>query len=237
MQIDQDKLKTDNATLAHSLREKARKHLQVQELYDKLKRRDMTAATQSAAYDSVDEVLQAVAHEGSGRGHDGANAYGQFAGKHYPPNDRPLRFHFRQGSNSSGNSRRMMPPPTMHRPDQATHRPAYRSSEHMTVKLHLYYTDLDYRCRTNSDSAASTPHSAWWRDELYPAAASWIRPLLTAVYFKHAKSDAFSSSASVRLAKSWKRLESRFWHGLWVEWRHEAGNTEFARCISRLPLN
>ena len=52
MKVDQEKLKADNSTLANALREKTRKHQRTQELYDRLKRKDMTAATQHAAYDS-----------------------------------------------------------------------------------------------------------------------------------------------------------------------------------------
>lgn len=56
MQMDQDKLKSENTNLVLSLRDKQRKHQQTQELYDRLKRKEMVAATQSAAFDSVDEV-------------------------------------------------------------------------------------------------------------------------------------------------------------------------------------
>lgn len=57
MQIDQDRLKAENKNLVAAFREKSRKHQQTQELYDRLKRKEMTAATQSAAFESVDEVL------------------------------------------------------------------------------------------------------------------------------------------------------------------------------------
>lgn len=57
MQIDQDRLKVENKNLVTAFREKSRKHQQTQELYDRLKRKEMTAATQSAAFESVDEVL------------------------------------------------------------------------------------------------------------------------------------------------------------------------------------
>ena len=57
MQIDQDRLKAENKNLVTAYREKSRKHQQTQELYDRLKRKDMAAATQSAAFESVDEVL------------------------------------------------------------------------------------------------------------------------------------------------------------------------------------
>jgi hypothetical protein len=60
MQLEQDKLKTENAKLANTYRDKNRKLQQTQELYDRLKRKEMTAATQSAAFESVDEVLQSV---------------------------------------------------------------------------------------------------------------------------------------------------------------------------------
>lgn len=65
MQIDQDRLKAENKSLVTAFREKSRKHQQTQELYDRLKRKEMTAATQSAAFDSVDEVL------GNGLGRQG----------------------------------------------------------------------------------------------------------------------------------------------------------------------
>ena len=57
MQLDQDNLKQENTQLATALREKTRKHQQTQELYDRLKRKEMTAATQSAAFESADEVV------------------------------------------------------------------------------------------------------------------------------------------------------------------------------------
>ena len=57
MQIEQDKLKVENKNLVTAFREKSRKHQQTQELYDRLKRKEMTAAAQSAAFESVEEVL------------------------------------------------------------------------------------------------------------------------------------------------------------------------------------
>lgn len=61
MQMEQDKIKTENATLVTAFREKTRKHQQTLELYDRLKRKEMAAVTQSAAFDSVDEVLGSIA--------------------------------------------------------------------------------------------------------------------------------------------------------------------------------
>ena len=63
MQIDQERLKSENTNLVAAFREKNRKHQQTQELYDRLKRREMTAVTQSAAFDSVDEVLGNVSSQ------------------------------------------------------------------------------------------------------------------------------------------------------------------------------
>lgn len=59
MQIEHDKLKSENLNIMSALREKTRKHQQTQELYDRLKRKEMSAATQSAAFDTADELLSA----------------------------------------------------------------------------------------------------------------------------------------------------------------------------------
>ncbi|MCJ1230733.1 hypothetical protein MMC12_007407 [Toensbergia leucococca] len=125
IQVDQDKLKNDNTNLVAAFREKSRKHQQTQELYDRLKRKEMTAATQSAAFDSVDEVLGSVA----------SSRQGNLGTSHYPHNhayqsdsraqgqrDFPqfpldhngveqLHTHQRSGNNGSGGSGGMMAPP------------------------------------------------------------------------------------------------------------------------------
>jgi len=61
MQIDQDTLRRKHDDLVQALREKSRKHLQTQELYDKLKRRAMLGQVQNAASDAVDHTIQASA--------------------------------------------------------------------------------------------------------------------------------------------------------------------------------
>lgn len=109
MQMDQDKLKTENGNILAALREKTKKHQQTQELYDRLKRKEMTAATQSAAYDSVEEVLQSAA------GRQGEQGY-QWAlplFNHLSGNQHPLghQKHGRSGSGGSGSNPGMMPPP------------------------------------------------------------------------------------------------------------------------------
>ncbi|TVY33995.1 E3 ubiquitin-protein ligase [Lachnellula subtilissima] len=59
MQVDQDSFRRKNEELFQALREKTRKHLQTQELYDKLKRRAMLGQVQNAASDAVDQTIQA----------------------------------------------------------------------------------------------------------------------------------------------------------------------------------
>jgi E3 ubiquitin-protein ligase CCNP1IP1 len=59
MQLDQENLKQKNEELIQAFREKSRKQLQTQELYDKLKQRAMLGQVQNAAYDAVDHSIQA----------------------------------------------------------------------------------------------------------------------------------------------------------------------------------
>jgi len=59
MQFDQDGLRRKNEELVQAIREKSRKQLQTQELYDKLKRRAMLGEVQNAALDAVDHNIQA----------------------------------------------------------------------------------------------------------------------------------------------------------------------------------
>ena len=136
MQIDQDKLVHENSGLAAALREKSRKHQQTQELYDRVRRKEMTAITQSAAYDTVDEVLQSVA----GRQTNGSNAHtsngthlrpvnrGQATSGHFSMDGNSRQHnHQRDGSNGSGGSGGLMPPPVQ-RPVQGygVHAPGSR---------------------------------------------------------------------------------------------------------------
>lgn len=129
MQIDQDRLKAENTSLVAAYRDKQRKHQQTQELYDRLKRKEMTAATQFAAFDSVDEVLGNV----SGRQVFGASMHPQqqpavsgdsaVRGLHTTHVDRngieQVHTHQRSGSTHSQGSGELMPPPPLHRPGGA----------------------------------------------------------------------------------------------------------------------
>jgi E3 ubiquitin-protein ligase CCNP1IP1 len=72
MSADQDALRRKNEELGQSLRDKNRKLLQTQELYDKMKRRGMLDQVQNAASNAVDDTIQAtVAGGGSANSDDG----------------------------------------------------------------------------------------------------------------------------------------------------------------------
>lgn len=122
MQIEQDKLKAENTNLVAAFREKSRKNQQTQELYDRLKRKEMTAATQSAAFDSVDEVLGSISNQPShGQNHPNisqqyqplSRAQGQQDFSHLHtnfsgPQQMPNGTSYSNGSHGSGG---LMPPP------------------------------------------------------------------------------------------------------------------------------
>ena len=113
MQIEHDRLKTENQTLVINIKEKNRKVQQTQELYDRLKRKEMTAATRSAAFDSVDDMLG---------GPPARQSYQESQDPHsfqtYPPDhSRPERAQTRQVGRTEldhGIGSRMMPPPPRH---------------------------------------------------------------------------------------------------------------------------
>ncbi|CAO1601304.1 hypothetical protein XANCAGTX0491_004971 [Xanthoria calcicola] len=111
MQIDQEKLQSENTNLVQAFREKSRKHQQTQELYDRLKRKEMTAATQSAAFESVDDVLGNVSSRAAPQQSLLSKQQGQHEPSQYPYDPTQGFGHQRDGSNGSGNSGGMMPPP------------------------------------------------------------------------------------------------------------------------------
>lgn len=59
MQIEQDNIRRKYEEVAAALREKTRKYLQTQELYDKLKRRSTLGHVQEAVADEVENTIQA----------------------------------------------------------------------------------------------------------------------------------------------------------------------------------
>ena len=120
MQVDQDRLKTENTNLVTAFREKSRKHQQTQELYDRLKRKEMTAVTQSAAYETVDEVLGSVTRHGQDFAGNithfpnlgrlgGHQEFSQTAGG-TPATDHMYN-HQRDENNGGNRKDNMMPPP------------------------------------------------------------------------------------------------------------------------------
>ena len=125
VQIDQSRLKDENASLVSALRAKDRKQQQTQELYDRLKRREMTSVTQSAAMDSVDEVLGVASHRRSQHGQHGQDAspgggadfHHDFSG--FQRNVTGSGGHQRDGSNGSLERNSMMMPPPFRRTDRA----------------------------------------------------------------------------------------------------------------------
>ncbi|KKY36006.1 putative e3 ubiquitin-protein ligase ccnb1ip1 [Diaporthe ampelina] len=69
MDLDNDSLRRKNEELSQAYKEKNRKLLQTQELYDKLKRKAMLGHIQDAASDAVDTTLQGTSsylHNGLG---------------------------------------------------------------------------------------------------------------------------------------------------------------------------
>lgn len=123
MQIDQDKLRSENTSLVAAFREKSRKHQQTQELYDRLKRKEMTSVTQTAAYNSVDEVLGSVSNlQGQNQSRTSHQYQTGLESEEDQPvfNQAPLDYHggaqphdpSRMDSNGSNGDSRMMPPPS-----------------------------------------------------------------------------------------------------------------------------
>lgn len=122
MEIDQDRLKIENKNLVTAFREKSRKHQQTQELYDRLKRKEMTAATQSAAFESVDEVLgNAPSRQGFFSSQHNSGAPRAHAGQGFQSprgtgdGIEQLQSRRKSGSNEHHGNGAMMPPP-LHRP-------------------------------------------------------------------------------------------------------------------------
>ena len=58
---ERDNLRKKNEELSQAFREKNRKYLQSQEQYDKLKRSTMLGQVQNAAFDAVEQAVQASA--------------------------------------------------------------------------------------------------------------------------------------------------------------------------------
>lgn len=68
LSLENDNVKRKNEDLNQAVREKTRKYLQTQELYDKLKRRAMLGQVQNAASDAVEDTINASGMGGMGGG-------------------------------------------------------------------------------------------------------------------------------------------------------------------------
>lgn len=118
--MEQNQLKVENVNLANAYREKNKKHQHTQDLYDRLKRKEMTAATQSAAYNSVNEVLgSATRCQTQGRTDPTLNGVNMRLETRDAANFAPFtsaneetHYSIQRGMNHGSNgSGRMMPPP------------------------------------------------------------------------------------------------------------------------------
>lgn len=82
MTLDQEALRRKNEELSMAYKEKNRKLLQTQELYDKLKRKAMLGHIQDAALDAVDNTLHGGQAMGS-RPMDRAETHGNYEQQQY----------------------------------------------------------------------------------------------------------------------------------------------------------
>ena len=167
MQIDQDRLKAENKNLVTAFREKSRKHQQTQELYDRLKRKEMTAATQSAAFESVDEVLGNVSgRQGFTSSHHNTGALRSRAQQDMN-RDGVEQFHVRRksGGNENQGSAAMMPPPLS--------RPGANGSNTFGLGMSdLWYPNPAAYCRLGNPMPTPSNH----RTQLGRATQSASRP-------------------------------------------------------------
>ncbi|EPE28458.1 hypothetical protein GLAREA_09579 [Glarea lozoyensis ATCC 20868] len=108
LQIQNDSLKLKNEELNNSYKEKSRKHMQTQEMFDKMKRRSMLGQVQDAASDAVENTIQASA---------AANRYVDRVNSQARQRPVPPLFPNQQGSSvpNHGAGHTNMAPPTSNR--------------------------------------------------------------------------------------------------------------------------
>ncbi|KAI9872315.1 MAG: hypothetical protein M1830_001791 [Pleopsidium flavum] len=122
--LEHENLARKNYDLVEAYREKSRKHLQTQELYDRLKRKALMSDVQTAASESVDQVLQSASGHRFTERAENAGLNLQYQGsaaaqrqRQYPhfladhTGIEQLHHHQRDGSGGSGGSGNMGPPP------------------------------------------------------------------------------------------------------------------------------
>lgn len=125
MALDNERLKSEHEKLKDALNDKDKLHQQTQDLYDRLKRKEMTAAPQTAAFDSVHHVLGSMANRQDSNQPTLPLLYQSNARPHTTqPGFSPLRMGYGGqqqlhnpnhrvrlvGSNSSNSAGQMMPP-------------------------------------------------------------------------------------------------------------------------------
>lgn len=126
MRLENEKLRIEQQKLKSALSDKNRQQQQTQDLYDRLKRKEMTAATKSAALESVEDVIGSMAnrqssnqstlplyHQSNDRPHTTRPGFSpsrmDYGGQQLLHNH-SHRF-YTGGSNSSNSAGQMMPPP------------------------------------------------------------------------------------------------------------------------------
>ncbi|KAI9787420.1 MAG: hypothetical protein M1835_002687 [Candelina submexicana] len=111
LQLEQTDLQKKNHELVEAFREKSRKHIQTQELYDKLKRRTLLSQVQNAASDTVDQAI----HSSSGNrfsdrlGNNPERQYTEFLNER--PTFNPHQTTDSEGSGGGRGRRASMAPP------------------------------------------------------------------------------------------------------------------------------
>ncbi|KAA8570938.1 hypothetical protein EYC84_000318 [Monilinia fructicola] len=152
MSTDQDTLRRKNAELNHNLKEKSKKLLQTQELYDKMKRRSMLGQVQTAASNAVDDTIQATV--------TGNRFTDDMATDDHRPQQPSLYAHQQQtgGTNHTGNLQTQgMPPPPQRRHSNAWDTIGQGGSEGFQRQSQVQATPSSHRqpLMTNSFPPAS----------------------------------------------------------------------------------
>ena len=119
--MENDKLKTEKDKLIAALRDKNRKLHMTHELFDRLKRKETTAATQSAAFDFVDEAVGSMSNR-QDQNHPNLPLRSTARAQKEQQRVSPLRVNYggqqplhkndnRTASHGSNSNRQSMPPP------------------------------------------------------------------------------------------------------------------------------
>ncbi|KAI9781649.1 MAG: hypothetical protein M1839_005866 [Geoglossum umbratile] len=171
MQIDQEHAQHKNHELAEAFREKSRKHLQIQELYDKLKRQTLYSQVQNAALETVDRTIHTPSFTSKTQQVTGG-AQNQLRHQRLPVDRQGVeQVHSRQrsGSASSGSPKHMagnMGPPLSMTSNQGSGLWTGNNTRVASSQLHPMSTPSQHRQRlpaprrqTQSNPRSSSSHS------------------------------------------------------------------------------